>query len=131
MTGLRRALIVSGVLVTAYGIWGVLPDPGVLLFLAAMVVAHDLVWMPVVLLTGAVLRRPIARTVALAAASVLVVGLPLVVARRPADNPSVLPLDYGRNLLAVLAGIVVAGALTAGLGRIRKRTERPAGRDDR
>ena len=128
MTLLRRALIGFGVLVTAYGIWGVLPEPGVLLFLAAVVVAYDLVWMPVVLLAGAVLRRPVARMAALVAASVLVVGVPLVVAARPADNPSVLPLDYGRNLLAVLAGIAVAGAV---FRRGRKRTERVAGREDR
>lgn len=128
MTWLRRALIGFGVLVTAYGIWGVLPEPGVLLFLAAVVVAHDLVWMPVVLLAGAFLRRPVARMAALVAASVLVVGVPLVVAARPADNPSVLPLDYGRNLLAVLAGIAVAGVV---FRRGRKRTERVAGREDR
>lgn len=128
MTSLRRALIVGGAVVTAYGVWGVLPDPGVLLFLAAVVVAHDLVWMPFVLLAGTVLRRPITRMAALVAASVLVVGLPLVVAQRPPGNPSVLPLDYGRNLLALLAGIAVAAVV---IRRRRKRTERPAGRDDR
>ncbi|GAB2602489.1 hypothetical protein Aab01nite_62490 [Paractinoplanes abujensis] len=126
-----RALIGLGVLVTAYGIGGVVTEPGVLLFLAVLVVAHDLVWMPIVLVAGALLKPAIARVAALVAASLLVVGVPLVLGGRPAGNPSVLPLDYGRNLLAVLAGVAVAAALTGWYRRSRKRLERPGGDDDR
>jgi hypothetical protein len=131
VTRTRRALIGLGVLVTAYGIGGVPTDSGVLLFLIAMIVAHDLVWMPIVLVTGVILRPAIARGAALLAASVLVVGVPLVVGGRPAGNPSVLPLDYGRNLLAVLAGVTVAAALAGAYRRNRKKLERPAGDADR
>ncbi|MBU2663692.1 hypothetical protein KOI35_09250 [Actinoplanes bogorensis] len=120
MTRIRRALIVAGALVTAYGLAGVLFDPGVLLFLAAVVVFHDLVWMPVVLAFGALVARPVARFVAIVAASVLVVGVPLVVAQPPAGNPSVLPLDYGRNLLFVLAALLAAAVLVAAYRRRRR-----------
>lgn len=139
MNRLRVVLVISGVLVMAYAVGGALTDPGVkpfgvLSFLVAVLVAHDLLWMPVVLLAGALLTRfatPLWRTLAITVAALLVVAVPLTVAARPADNPSVLPLDYGRNLLLLLAVIAVTGIVAAITSRIRKRMERPADPDGR
>ncbi|WP_249999154.1 hypothetical protein [Actinoplanes sp. M2I2] len=145
MTRLRAALVGSGALLMAYAVAGALTDPGVkpfgvVLFLAAVLVAHDAVWMPVVLAAGALLgrfvarrHRPVVRAAALMAASLLVVAVPLVVAVRPADNPSVLPLAYGRDLVLTLAALAAGTILVVAFRglRSRKRTERTAGRDDR
>lgn len=50
MTGARTVLVLLGGAVMAYAVRGALTDPGVLLFLAAVLVGHDAVWMPAVLL---------------------------------------------------------------------------------
>ena len=117
----RTALIAAGVLVMAYAAGGALADPGlnpggVLLFLAGVLIGHDAIWMLVVLGAGAALTRFVphrhrtaAGTAAISAAAVTVVAFPLVLGfGRQADNPSALPLPYGRNLAVIL--LVVAGA---------------------
>ncbi|MBX7268621.1 hypothetical protein KIF24_23110 [Micromonospora sp. Llam7] len=144
--GTRTVLITGGCLLMAYAVVGALTDSdlapaGVLLFLAAVLVGHDVVWMAAVLTVGAALTRvppryrSTARIAAVTAAAVTVVGLPLALGfGRSADNPSVLPLPYGRNLVAVL--LVIAGAtLLAGVLPVRlrrtatdrKKSERPGG----
>ncbi|MEV4714038.1 hypothetical protein [Micromonospora sp. NPDC049374] len=141
----RTGLVVGGCLLMAYAVVGALTDAdlapaGVLLFLAAVLVGHDVVWMAAVLTVGAALTRvpprcrPAVRTAAITAAAVTVVGLPLALGfGRSADNASVLPLPYGRNLVAVL--LVVAGTtLLACVVPVRRReaaadrkeSERPA-----
>jgi hypothetical protein len=136
----RAALIGAGILTMLYAVGGALFDPGleaagVLVFLVAVLAAHDAIWMPVVLVAGAALTRlvprrlrPAARVAAISAASVTVVALPLVLGfGRTADNPSALPLPYGRNLVFVL--LVIAAATLPAIGR--KKSERPrAGGDD-
>jgi hypothetical protein len=137
MTRARVALAVLGAAVMAYAVVGALTDPGVkpigvAIFLVAVLVLHDAVWMLVVLLAGAVLSRwvpvrfrTLVRVALLTVAAVAVVALPLALGfGRAADNPSALPLPYGRNLLAVLAGIVVLTALVITLRR-RKDSESP------
>ncbi|NLU78466.1 hypothetical protein HCA58_08745 [Micromonospora sp. HNM0581] len=116
----RTVLVAGGCLIMAYAVVGAgtdadLASGGALLFLAAVLVGHDVVWMAAVLTVGAALTRlplrygPPVRAAAIVAAAVTVVGLPLALGfGRPADNPSVLPLPYGRNLVAVL--LAVAGA---------------------
>jgi hypothetical protein len=117
----RTALVATGVLIMAYAAVGALTDPdvrpgGVLLFLAAVLVGHDAVWMPALLAAGALItrfvrrrHRPAVRAAAISAAAVTLVTLPLVAGLgRSADNPSALPLPYGRNLVIIL--LVVAGA---------------------
>ena len=117
-------LVAAGVLVMAGAVGGGLADPdldpgGVLLFLAAVLVGHDVVWMAAVLATGAVItrlvpprHRPAARTGAICAATVTLVAFPLVLGfGRPADNPSALPLPYGRNLAVLLLAVACAAAV--------------------
>ncbi|GAB1691021.1 hypothetical protein [Krasilnikovia sp. M28-CT-15] len=117
----RTALVTAGIMIMGYAVGGALNDPGldpggVLLFLAAVLIGHDAVWMPAVLAVGGALarfvpprRRKAALSGAIVAAALTVVAIPLVLGfGRPADNPSALPLPYGRNLGAVL--LLIAGA---------------------
>ncbi|MFV2103039.1 hypothetical protein [Micromonospora sp. LOL_024] len=142
----RTGLIIGGCLLMAYAVVGALTDSdlapaGVLLFLTAVLVGHDAVWMAAVLAVGAALtrvparNRPAVRIAAITAAAVTVVGLPLALGfGRAADDASVLPLPYGRNLVAVL--LVIAGATLLacvlprrprGAAAVRKKSERPDG----
>ena len=62
----RVALVVVGAVLTAYAIGGVLAGQiGVAVFLLAVLVGHDLVWMPALLaagwLIGAAIRKKFAR----------------------------------------------------------------------
>ena len=142
---IRAALIAAGILTMLYAVGGALADPGlervgVLIFLVAVLAAHDAVWMPAVLAAGALLtrlvprrHRPAVRVAAIVAASVTVVALPLVLGfGRSADNPSALPSAYGRNLVFVLLVIAAATLPAIGRGKIRrKKSERPdEGGDD-
>ncbi|MET8158365.1 hypothetical protein ABZT47_18475 [Sphaerisporangium sp. NPDC005289] len=104
-------------------------DPlGWALWFGGLVAAHDGVLAPLVaavaVLTGAV-REPYRFWVraALAVAGVLgLLALPMVLGiGRRADNPSLLPLDYGRNLLLVLAAVAVAAAAAMAAARLRAR----------
>jgi hypothetical protein len=141
----RVVLVVGGCLLMAYAVVGATADPdlapgGVLLFLAAVLVGHDVVWMAAVLAAGAALARiPLrcrwtVRIAAISAAAVTVVGLPLALGfGRAADNASVLPLPYACNLLAVLliiAGTTLLVCLSPSRRRRaaeeRKESERPA-----
>jgi hypothetical protein len=132
----RGVLIIAGILIMGYAAGGALLDPdlapaGVLLFLAGALIGHDLIWMPVVLAVGAVItrlvgprHRPAVIAAAISAASIMFVGLPLVLGfGRPADNPSALPLPYARNLALVLLVIAGVAALRRWAGG-RKNSER-------
>lgn len=103
--------------------------------LAVLAVAgHDAAFAPLCVLVGAVTGRwaPSAvRTplrVGLGLAVVLVVlALPSITSANRLRNPSVLPLDYGRNL-AVLLGLVALGVVVSaarGLARERRRRSAP------
>jgi hypothetical protein len=67
MTVIRGTLIAAGTLTMAYAVAGALASPdtdpaGILVFLVAVLVVHDAVWMPAVLAVLAVLaRRPASR----------------------------------------------------------------------
>lgn len=139
MTRVRIALVAAGVAAMAYAVAGALTDPdadplGMLVFLAAVLVAHDAVWMPVLLLIGAALTRIPSRrhraavqAVALIAAVLVILALPLVLAvGRAPDNPSIQPLPYGRNLALVLL-LVAGGAALAILARSRRLRRKTAG----
>ncbi|GIF02192.1 hypothetical protein [Paractinoplanes rishiriensis] len=135
MTRLRALLILAGVAGLGYGVAGLLTDPdvrlaGILLFLAVVLIVHDFVWMPLVLAVGALIdrhlpspaRRPV-RTALLVGAALTVAGLPFVLSPgRPTDNPSALPLSYGRNLLLILAAVALVTLLA--VIRSRKKSER-------
>lgn len=124
----------SGLLVIGYAVIGAATDPdldvpGALAFLLGVLVAHDAVFLPMVLAVGALVGRYVpagdratVRAAALVSAAVTLVALPLVLGlgRNP-GNPSALPLPYGRGL-AVLLGLIWVTALAAiVVRRIRKR----------
>jgi hypothetical protein len=129
----RVALLVTGVLAILYAAVGAVADlggkvGGVLIFLIAVLVAHDGVWLPLVLLAGAVLNRVVparhrssVRVAAIVVAALGLAALPLALGLgRTADNPSALPLDYGRNLGLVLAAVAVTTGVVVFLrGRVR------------
>jgi hypothetical protein len=117
--------LVVGWGVMAYGIWGFLQDhrrtvpARTVWWIAGTAVAHDAIVAPVATLIGLGLaallprwaRGPVAAAVA-ASGVVLMFSYPLLrhFGRR-ADNPSILPLDYPRNVAVVLAVIWVSSAM--------------------
>lgn len=121
---MRRALIVLGAATMAYAVIGAVLDPqvaklGVVIFLVALLVLHDGVFLPLVLAAGRWTGRNWAAVVSLA---VLVMSVPLALGfGRPADNTSVLPLPYARNLVLILALIWSAWLIRKGIERHRAR----------
>jgi len=123
----RRLLAAAGVLLMGYAVFGALADPqarrpGHLVFLGAVLFAHDLVLLPLALAVGLLLTRwlPAAargpvRGGLFASAVVAVIALPLAVGPgRLAEDPSTLPRDYAAGLALTLAAIwIVAGGLAA------------------
>lgn len=140
----RYVLYVAGILMLAFGLRGILRNPGgdtnpvfwlPVLVLAA--VAHDLVLVPLVSLVAVPLRRAlpgpvgpyVVTGVALSGVLTAVAWAGLRGYGRLRDNPSVLPLDYGRGLLITL-GVVWLGLL-AGFLVSRSRRRRSSGPDGR
>lgn len=86
---------------------------GVPLFLAAVLVLHDGVFLPLVIGAGVLVDRLVprpwratVRAAGIVSVAVSVVALPLVLGvGRSADNPSLLPRDYGAGLLGVLVPV--------------------------
>ncbi|MEU4243645.1 hypothetical protein [Actinoplanes sp. NPDC026619] len=136
MTAIRRGLIGLGALGMAYAVIGALADPdvkgGVLVFLVGVLVVHDGLLLPLTIGIGALIGRFVPlRLRAFAGAALLVglavtiVALPLVLGRgRAADNPSALPLHYGRGLLEAYAIIFLTAAVMAAVRARRARTAR-------
>jgi hypothetical protein len=130
MTAVRRGLVVVGVLVLGYGLTGALVSPGTLIFLAAVLIAHDAVLLPLMIGTGAVIlrrcppwSRPAVAGALTATASITVVGVPLLVG--PGAG------HYGRGLLITYAVIAVAATVAALLRRARARPLSAAGQGSR
>jgi hypothetical protein len=133
----RRALIAAGVLLMAYGLGGALLDHdvnkvGVPIFFLAVIVLHDGLFLPLVLASGALIRRLVpaawqatVRRAGLVGVAVTVVALPAVLGfgRDPA-NPSALPRSYGWGLVLLLGliwGVALGGK---GFERWRRRRNR-------
>ncbi|HEY7271107.1 MAG TPA: hypothetical protein VH502_00135 [Actinoplanes sp.] len=140
---MRTALIGSGLLVIAYAVIGAATDPdvklpGVLAFLLGALVAHDAVFLPMVLAVGVLIGRYVpaehrtaVRAAALVSAAVTLVALPLVLGLgRDPGNPSALPLPYGRGLAVLLALIWLTALAAVAVRRIRKRFARSRGTRD-
>lgn len=108
--------------------------PGsVAVWLASAIVLHDAVLTPVVLVIGAALsrwlpprvRRPV-RGGLIVAACLSAVALPFLLRPAATSNPSVLPLDYPRDIaiaLGTVAGLTVLAAGWAALRRFRSSSE--------
>lgn len=93
------------------------PDVGkplsVLWWLGGAVLLHDGVLVPAVLAVGALLPsrlRRAARGALVTAACLTAVALPVLLRPGRPANSSVLPLDYGRNLLIALAAVAAVAA---------------------
>ena len=129
---MRPLLIVAGTAAMLYAVSGALTDPdvavaGALIFAAAVLVLHDGVLMPVVALAGRLLRgtSPAAHVAAVVTVAVVAIGLPLALGfGRPADNPSALPLAYGRHLLLIVGLIWLVFAVRKGWRHSRRRRSR-------
>ena len=133
----RAGLVAAGGALMVYAVVGAVTDRsdrigGHLIFLAAVLLGHDWLLMPLGIAIGALIARAVpsqARAVTAAAAYVsgvlFAVALPLVLGlgRRP-DDPSALPLNYGRGLLISLAVVWLAAGATL-LYRRQRRPARP------
>jgi len=141
VTAARRCLITLGVVVMAYAVVGALTDAdlkaGALFFLIGVLVAHDAVLLPLTILAGVLVGRYAPRRLRTTVRAALVVSLavtivafPLVLGRgRAADNPSLLPLHYGRGLLEIYGLIwatTAAVVLTRSWRERRRRAPEPA-----
>jgi hypothetical protein len=134
----RRALVATGTLVMAYAVIGAIRDEprrllGHALFLAAVLVLHDGLLMPLAIGAGALIGRfvPVrtragVRVAAYLSLTLVVVALPFVLGfgRRP-DDPSALPLNYGRGLAIALAAVWLG---TAAVLVARRRVRHPSRR---
>lgn len=128
-----------GLAVIAYGVAGLLDEPayvdrrGVLRWLVAGLLVHDLLFAAVVFAVGRAalrarpgrgpapwVRRTLLGGVAAGVAATLT-ALPALLRPGTPPNPSVLPLDYGRNLALVWAGIAVATGVVLVIRRRRYR----------
>ena len=103
--------------------------PGLLLkWVGGGLLLHDLVWLPVVAVVGAlvtvVLRRRIPLVVAWATATTMVMTLiawPFMRGYgRRADNPSALPRNYAHGLLVYIAVTWLICIVALSIGRIRR-----------
>ena len=126
----RRLLIGGGAAVMAYAVGGAVFGGvqliGVLIFLVAMLVLHDGLFLPAVLGLGALVsrfvparQRGLVRVAGVSSLAVLVIALPLILGfGRSADNPSLLPRPYGWGTLLILVLVwVLAVAIRKGLAR--------------
>jgi hypothetical protein len=137
VTAVRRVLVASGTILIGYAVLSAIADPdirlpGVLIFLAAVLVLHDGILLPLSIGVGALLARlPVpgrapVRAAALISISLTIVALPLVLGYgRSADNPSILPLPYGRGLLLMLTVIWLPTAVIIAIRMRRARRAAP------
>src|SRR5262249_872928 len=115
-----------GAVFIGIGVRGILADPrntpvaGWGKWFLGGVLIHDLLFVPVVLVVAVVVVRlplPYLRYVQaalLVGAALTLVALPAVLGYgRLPDNPSALPLSYGRNLIALLTAIAIITAVMA------------------
>ncbi|MQA06601.1 MAG: hypothetical protein GEV07_29155 [Streptosporangiales bacterium] len=134
----------AGTALAGYGVWLMLTTRtsrklfDVFLWLAGALVVHDGIIAPLAVVVGlvvarfvpAMVRAPVqAGLFASGAVTVAAASLVLGLGRKP-DNPSLLPLPYGRNLLLVLALIWATVAVLAGVKRIFRRTDEFADREE-
>ena len=133
----RRCLAALGALVMAYAMIGALADadvrPGALIFLIGVLVAHDGLLLPLSIAAGVLAgrlvplrQRAVVKAALVVSLAVTIVAFPLVLGRgRAADNPSLLPLHYGRGLLEIYAIIWATAAVAGGVQALHRRRAGP------
>lgn len=125
------AAYAAGLALIGFGARGIADDVPVgrwAAWFAGAAVLHDAVLVPLVLAAGLATARlpaaakPAVRAALVVAGCVTAVALPLVLGYgRRADEPSRLPLPYGRNLALVLTAIAVVAALVVAVRLARRR----------
>ncbi|MHA6761079.1 hypothetical protein [Streptacidiphilus sp. PAMC 29251] len=140
----RGLVLAGGLALVGFGIAGFLGEPyltghrlQVLLWAGGGIVLHDGVWVPVLLLVGAVVARLVPARVRgpvvvglITAAALTAIGLPAVLREDQHNgNPTLLPLPYLRNwlLLLVVVGCAVTLwiAVPSAVARWRDRPRKP------
>lgn len=131
MRTLRIAVGAAGVALLGTGGWllwdatgGEGPQVvGLAVALAGVAAVHDLLLVPAVLLVGLALRRPPGRGLLrgglVVAGCLVAVALPLLLRPGAPPHPTVLPLDYPRNLLVAVAVTAAVTVVLWGWGRAR------------
>lgn len=136
------AAALARIAITGFGLAGLLRNAGQtkpeswITWFAGLLVMHDAVLAPAMILASAVLLfvvpsriRPALQATLLIAGSVVLVAVPVLTGEgRLATNPSILPLPYWRNLGVVLGVVAVAGIAAAAWAAHRRRAAAPAER---
>ncbi|MFI0487402.1 hypothetical protein [Actinomadura sp. 9N215] len=134
---MKIAVYGAGLALIAVGVRGIVLHVDAVAWLAwfaGAAVLHDGVLVPVVLAAGLATRplpaapRRAVRAALIVAGCVTAVALPLVLGYgRRADEPSRLPLPYGRNLAIVLGLIAAAAAVAVAVRAVaaRRAARRP------
>lgn len=140
---LRGLGALLGAALIGYGVYGMLHDPyiqrpmDVLRWVAAGLVLHDGVWLPLVMLLGALVSRampaPIAdllRGALVIAAATTAIALPGMLRAHadPGGNTTVAPLDYQRHWVVLMAVLGAGSALAAAYRWVRRGRARARGR---
>ncbi|MFD5321350.1 hypothetical protein [Streptomyces sp. NPDC127098] len=130
MRAARWLLGAVGALSMAAGARMLLGQPaptGVVRWLAGAVVLHDVVLAPLVLAVGLLVRRlrghgvrGVVRGGLMVAGCVTLAALPPLLRPGQPANPTVLPLDYGRNVLLLVTVTGVVTLVLAALARSRR-----------
>lgn len=134
----RWAFYAVGAAMMAWGLYGLLTTASTkplnwATFFIGGAVAHDLVFVPLIALVVVLglhlvpaAYRSYAQAGVLGSGLLILVALPMLVSPGRPDDPSTLPLPYGRNLLLLLALAWLAVLATAAAGLRRRRSSGPA-----
>ena len=129
----RWLFLVPGFAAVGWGALGLLRDdrvhlPAWLAWFVGSALVHDLVVAPLVVVVGAALARLLPRparppiVVGLVVSGVLtLVALPFILDLTTSLEPGFLPLDYGRNLLLLIAGVMAVAGVWAVAATVRAR----------
>jgi hypothetical protein len=129
----RWLFLLPGFAAVGFGALGLLRDdavplPAWLTWFVGSALVHDLVIAPVVVVIGALLARTVPRparapiVVGLVVSGVLtLVALPFLLDLTSSLEPGFLPLDYGRNLLLLIAGVMAVAVVWAVAASVRVR----------
>ena len=135
--GLRVLLGAAGVGVMAYGAWGFATAPDIVArpeigeWLIAGIIVHDALLAPTVFVisaaayrtTGVRLRGRLAALL-LIGGSLLLISLPSLMQKGSNPNHTVQPLDYTRNISALLAALAAVVVLLSSADALRNRRHR-------